>query len=536
MKKIILFNILVWTSLVSNAQTTITGGSVSGQWTRANSPYHIEGSIVIPEDSTLTIEPGVTINFNGTFKLLVLGRILAIGTVTDTIIFTASDTTSGWRGIRFENTLATNDTSKFIYCKLQYGKAKSPSMGANGGAFYFYKFSKAIISNSRISNCSADTYGAGICCHTSSSPVITNNTISFNRSSNSGGGVTCYSSNPTLTNNIISNNSASQEGGGIFCAYTNSTITKNTISNNYANSGGGIYSNSSSPSIINNIISNNTAYQGGGFSIVSGGSPVITNNIISNNSGTNGGGVYFNQGFNTIITNCTISRNSAIKGGGIYCSSNASPTLNNSILWNNYAGASLQQLYLYDEGSDPKFYYCDVQGGSDSFELNFNIYLGTYQNNINSDPLFVSPSAGNGTNFNGVTADWSLQVGSSCINMGNPNGTYVSNDIAGNLRVAGGRIDIGAFESQGTTSINNSDNNSDIVLYPNPSSGKFFLQNEIENSYIVEIYNLLGEKIYIQNFSGSELEEIDISNSSKGIYFVKILTKQNSHTERIVVR
>jgi len=118
-------------SLNSNAQTNIPGGNVSGTWTVAGSPYLIQASIMIPNDSTLTIEPGVTVNFQGTYKMYVQGRVIAIGTATDTIIFTATDTTNGWRGIRFDNTPATNDSSKFFYCKLQYGKATGVSPDDN---------------------------------------------------------------------------------------------------------------------------------------------------------------------------------------------------------------------------------------------------------------------------------------------------------------------------------------------------------------------------------------------------------------------
>ena len=65
----------------SSAQTTVPAGNVSGTWNLAGSPYLIQGDITIPNGSTLTINPGVTINFQGHYKFMVAGRILAIGTV-----------------------------------------------------------------------------------------------------------------------------------------------------------------------------------------------------------------------------------------------------------------------------------------------------------------------------------------------------------------------------------------------------------------------------------------------------------------------
>ncbi len=128
------------------AQTEIPAGDVSGTWTKANSPYNINGEITIPNDSTLTIEPGVEVVFTGHYKFNVQGRLLAIGTETDTIVFTINDTTGfhnltipdgGWHGIRFIDTPSTNDSSKIVYCKLQYGKA-------NTGAGYYDRLGGAI--------------------------------------------------------------------------------------------------------------------------------------------------------------------------------------------------------------------------------------------------------------------------------------------------------------------------------------------------------------------------------------------------------
>lgn len=552
-------------ALNCNAQTSIPAGNVSGIWTLAGSPYNVQGSIQIVNGTTLTIQPGVTVNFQGTYKLDVQGCLLAIGSVTDTIVFTASNTTNGWRGIRFNNTPITNDTSKIMYCKVQYGKATSSSPYNNGGAFYFNNFSKTIVSQCLISNCLANSGGGGIYCSgsspkisnntitnngslivdnyiggagiyctggssaeiigniisnntahngggiycNSSNPLITNNTISTNlASSSSGGGVFCNNCSPTITNNIISQNTGSLSGGGgILCLNSNSQITNNTISDNsgsgiacvgsnsnhatirdnsissnsgngvyfstqstassldisnntisfntdlgtYSCGGGGVYcSGSGAVTITNNTLSNNsTPFNGGGIYCVSN-SSIISNNTISNNEATSGGGIYC-TGSNPIITNNSIINNSAANGGALYCDQVSNPTFRNCILWGNAANTSGAQIFLNDEASDPDFYYCDIQGGSAAFELNGNVYSGIYQNNINTDPQFVSPSGGSGSGYNGISADWSLQSNSPCINTGDPNGTYPATDKVGNPRVTICRIDIGAYEYQNGT-------------------------------------------------------------------------------------
>lgn len=79
---LVLFSIVLSSLGVSFAQTIISGGNVNGTWTYAGSPYLVQGAIMVSNGETLTIEPGVTVNFQGAYKLYVLGRLHAIGTET----------------------------------------------------------------------------------------------------------------------------------------------------------------------------------------------------------------------------------------------------------------------------------------------------------------------------------------------------------------------------------------------------------------------------------------------------------------------
>ena len=67
------------------------------------------------------------------------------------------------------------------------------------------------------------------------------------------------------------------------------------------------------------------------------------------------------------------------------------------------------------------------------------------------------------------------------------------------------------------------------LLYPNPNKGYFQIQsNEAINK--VEIYTILGQRI--KSFTSQN--QYDISNLSKGMYLVKIFTKNNEITKRIM--
>lgn len=79
-----------------------------------------------------------------------------------------------------------------------------------------------------------------------------------------------------------------------------------------------------------------------------------------------------------------------------------------------------------------------------------------------------------------------------------------------------------------------------ISIYPNPSIGKFIIEMEnlkgqIENG-VIEIYNVIGERIYSTNLKQQYSNEIDFSKSHRGVYFIKIYEGEKIYTEKIVIQ
>lgn len=596
----VLFGMLV---LHANCQTPVPGGAVSGEWNLAGSPYQIQGSIIIENDSVLTVHPGVVVNFDGACFLQVNGRLNATGTMHDSIFFTTSDTTKGWQGIRFDNTATSNDTSRISFCRFEYGKASGAQPFNLGGALYFKNFSKTVISNSLLINCSAVSGGA-ICC-IRSSPVITSNIISKN-SAQTGAGIYCIdgsnpliskntithntsesgsgiyihdinsSSSPTIIYNTISFNgrSSRSDGGGIHCVGGASIISHNLISDNLASQGGGIFSGSSA-TISENIISNNLCtsagyeYEGGG-GIYSVGVSLIFNNVITNNtSDIDGGGLYCNYDaseiYNNVIVNNTaqhggaifhtsayyhnrtsffynntIANNSAVSGGAVFFDTPADYSRGsflNTIIWGNCADSG-SQVYINDSKCRPDFSYCDVQGGYEAFVLNPNAsFLGWYSHNIDSDPLFVSPSGGCGTMFNGLTADWSLKKSSPCIDTGYSNGSYPLTDILGHPRVVGRDIDQGAFEYQGPDGILVYKAQNHITIAPNPCSVSTIIHSDIIfHNATLSLYNAQGKEVkQLINMNGQQII-LQRDNLPGGIYFVRLTNEDRTlYNARLII-
>jgi hypothetical protein len=562
MKRLLFFLGIVF-GLNASAQTAIVAGNVSGNWTLAGSPYLIQGNIIVPNDSTLTIDPGVMISFQGHYKLFCNGRIIAVGTSSKKINFTGSNS-PGWEGIRFDSTPATNDTSLFTYCIMQHGSPSGTGNDIYGGAFFFNGFSKSIISYCTITNNCPSSSSAAIYC-ISSSPKIKNNSFSNNGATS----INCQTnSNPLIENNTMTNGSAiyiesaaptiigntiynnTQGYGGISC-FSSSAIIKNNIIKGNINSngagGGGILLESAAGTISNNIISNNsTSYGGGGISCHYC-STDITDNVVVNNQcsavggGTaveSGGGIYiFNS--SPILTNNTICNNTSnTGGGGISCIYNSNPVVTNCILYGNLSGNSHgNNIYLDDNASDPSIIYCNLQGNLSGIYKNGNPYTGIFNNNIDTLPVFVSPSLGSGTSYNGSTANWALNVTSPCINAGDPSGIYPSIDIAGNPRVNNSIIDIGAYEYQSPADIINYNLKDEISIYPNPSNGIFNLSiGEVDNekTHSIEIYNLIGECVYRQNII-SATSKIDVNSLPNGVYNISLTSIKGTQNKRIVI-
>jgi len=69
-------------------------------------------------------------------------------------------------------------------------------------------------------------------------------------------------------------------------------------------------------------------------------------------------------------------------------------------------------------------------------------------------------------------------------------------------------------------------------IYPNPTTG--IVNIEGENFEFIEISNISGQVIYKQKVNTKELN-IDLSNNTKGIYFIKIISNENVSTYKIVL-
>lgn len=229
-----------------------------------------------------------------------------------------------------------------------------------------------------------------------------------------------------------------EDGGGAM--YQSGGSVKDCyMSDCYASSGGGLYTIGGSASDIE--VTNCRGLNGGGISVFEG--STLTHAKVWNcyadvlefgdDLGGSGGGIYIDGGS---VLGCVVYNNTSFNGGGICVRSGKAV---NCTVQNNSTRKNRTAVVNIDEWPESGM-------------------LATSVFNCLSAPNVEASNFKSPTNFNGWTdnaltqlqlknADWSLAAGSEFIDAGdNASGIQESTDMAGNPRVMGDRIDVGAYE------------------------------------------------------------------------------------------
>jgi hypothetical protein len=103
--KLFLFVVALLVISQSFSQTNVSGAYFSNEiWTIGGSPYRVVGDVQIPIGYSLTIEPGVIVEYTGEFEILIKGELNSIGTENDSIVYLCSpDISLGVTMLRFKD-------------------------------------------------------------------------------------------------------------------------------------------------------------------------------------------------------------------------------------------------------------------------------------------------------------------------------------------------------------------------------------------------------------------------------------------------
>jgi hypothetical protein len=204
-------------------------------------------------------------------------------------------------------------------------------------------------------------------------------------------------------------------GGGLWCESASAVASNCVLIGNSAfSTGGGAFSGT----LKRCSLLNNTSIQGGGVS-----GSTLNNCVLTGNAARFGGGA-----LSAALYNCSLAGNWGVvkgsgsgRGGGAYQS-----TLYNSIIYFN-----LNTGFTPSDCDSCVLNYCCAPPDNGS-------------PTITDDPLFVDQPGGN----------LRLQSNSPCINAGHNGYASAELDLDGNPRIAGGTVDLGAYEVQISNSTN----------------------------------------------------------------------------------
>jgi len=450
-----------------------------------------------------------------------------------------------------------------------------------------FEYNKCLLSESYMG-------GGAIKISGSSSSIINRNYIAHNTSlegSGASGILISGEAHPTVTNNIIVHNSCMANGGGIKVAFrTNPIILNNTIAYNSAGQGGGISIGCNTDSILikNNIIYGNLAKKGNQFFITLNNethtysewkiennniegikdSSILTVDTLSIYFDLKQDSVYYGSFVNNIDVD-PLFKDTVSQFSLMACSEciNAGDTLNTAVTMIDFAHenrifdtvvdlGALEYQYLKEiiENVNENICAGDSVFLENKWQFTAGVYSDTLVGVLYCDSIVVTTLGVYDNPVVEITAiDTILNNETTTLNAGAGFASYVWNNSSTDqtLTIDGSVVGVGSFvysveveDVNGCKAtdtivivVNLFDNINniaelDVKIYPNPNNGEFIVE---ANNVKVIIVDLKGNVVYIKQFYNNEIENINLTNYSKGIYFVKIISNNVVKTKKVSI-
>lgn len=511
---------------IAQAQTIEVSGLQSGIW-EADTVL-VTGDVKVQD--SLHIAAGTTVLFDNFYSIKVENgaSLVALGTESDSILFTIADTTGfhrfnlgrgGWNGIRLKKASA----SKFNYCRFQYGKAALDD-DQDGGALRIFDCHNVEISHCNLF-CNFSREHGGALNAENSKVVIhdckVNNNLTYTKLDTVyymyGGGLRFLKCEVEITTtDFYYNNGETAIGGALSIDSCMAKIDRCRFEHNFGINGGGLYlirCFDNPCSITNSLFAHNTSGHFGGGLAISDSSPLISNLTVANNQsiGVNCGGIFFYQHSAPILWNCIV-----------YGNTNNVPLEEPVQMWS----------WTFDDYA-PEFHNCLVQYGLENIS-NHEI-ITVYENCIDADPLFGGP----------VPIEYYIWYDSPCYNTGSPDTPIEimeGCDLSGTVRVWWGAIDIGAYELAEYGIQENATKEPMIHIVGNPITASSYAEIELESvgNLQAKVYSIDGKLLANKNFGIGQtgINRIAIGelfqNLSSGHYLLGIQTADKTFVAKIV--
>ncbi|MEG1543849.1 MAG: right-handed parallel beta-helix repeat-containing protein, partial [Tannerellaceae bacterium] len=283
----------------------------------------------------------------------------------------------------------------------------------------------------------------------------------------------------TAISNLVIRNGATADGasGAMICdkiTLTNCEITGNKAPASSTSKGGGVMCDYGGV-IDKCIIHDNTATDGGGGVVLNGGGLIRNSDVYANHADNDhSGGINTRKG--GTIENCKVYGNTAKGLAGVSLNENAKMV--NTLVYGNITGATTTDAYKSAVGmaSSATMLNCTVWGnthtnthtGGQAVSTAGTITNCIMESHSGTGTITYSASGSELTTektgnlskadpkfTDAAKNDYTLLPASACINKGTNEGVTAKTDLAGNTRIQGGTVDMGAYESNAAILPNN---------------------------------------------------------------------------------
>ncbi len=102
------------------------------------------------------------------------------------------------------------------------------------------------------------------------------------------------------------------------------------------------------------------------------------------------------------------------------------------------------------------------------------------------------------------------------------------------------RLNLGNLEIIGLEEEDAREANYGFEVYPNPNNGQFIVRMSSDKAvnYDLSVRNMVGQNVFTRNLNvyGNQIENLDLSNLDKGVYFVTLENSNDRKVRKVIVR